>query len=289
MTWRTHGLWTPLGRFARSWSRAEAGLHAAALAYYALFSLPPAMTIVVVAAGHVLGPTASRGALAPRLTGLLPRQAAELLQTQIATLDPTGAGLAALVLGVAGLAWGGSRGLAALRKALDALWDVPATADRRSRITARRFLIARGTALGLLVIFGFVVAAVLSLEAFLRPIVIMLSPNFVLIYQPLLDGTFTFAALALLLATTYTMLPSRRIPLRAAVPGALVAAFVITIGRRALGYALALTGITTAYGAAASLIVLVLWFNLAAQVVLAGACVGVVLEASVDDDGITEA
>ncbi len=270
-------LWSLFSDFALTWSRAEGSLNAAALAYYSIFSLPPALAIVAVAAAFVLGPTATRGELAPGLTEMLPAEAAQMLQMQIVALDPTSEGLPALALGALGLAWGGSRGLAVLRRALDALWDFPVYEGSSAIHVARHFFLARGVALGLLVTTGFIVAALLSLEALLRPIVFAVVPDFALQTQPLVNETFALFALALLLVLTYVLLPTRPIPWRAAWPGAVLAALAIALGRRALALVLALTGVTSAFGAAASVIVLVLWFNFAAQIILAGACLGVVL------------
>ena len=275
--WRVQRAWQHVVAFIRAWNRAQAPLNAAALAYYSIFSLPPALAIVVVAAARVLGPTATRGELAPRLTGLVPEEAARLLQEQISALDLAGAGFPTLALGALGLAWSGSRGLALMRTALDQLWGLT---ERRPgvRRAARRFLLARGAALGLLVASGFVVAALLSLEALISPVLYAFAPNMAARTEPLVDGTLTLSALALLLTMTYALLPTRLAPWRAAWPGALLATAIIALGRRLLGSALAFTGVATAFGAAASLIVLVMWFNFAAQAVLAGAYFGVALE-----------
>lgn len=261
--------------FAGVWRRGHGQVYAAALAYYSLFSLAPAAVIVAAVVGLMLGPEASAGKLAPLIESFVPGTVAGNIEAGIAQMDATSgsAGLAAGAAGLGVLVWSASRALTTLRQGLDALWGTPPGGAAPGPLG---FLVARATAVLVLLIAGLILAAGLLADMVAQALIAALPHDAFAAAAPGLDGIIALIALTALLSAAYRILPSGGPTWRQVWPGATAAGVLIMGGRSAVGWYLREVFTASAYGAAGSVVVILVWMNLTAQLILAGAAVNAV-------------
>jgi membrane protein len=261
-----HVLWTTIN----DWLADNAQRSAAALAYYAVFSLAPLLLIAIGIAGLVLGHDSAREQILAQATTLLGGQGAAAIEMLMGTRESAPrAGLLSTAIGFATLLIGAVGVLAQLKDALNIVWDVapPAQASWttfvRSYIINVALVIATGFLLLVsLVATAFLSAATTSARSFLP------GPDLVWL---LLDTTIGLALTALVFALIFKVLPDTRVRWRDVWAGALVTAVLFTGGRLALGAYLGRQGGSSAYGAAGSVLALLAWVYYTAQLVLLGA------------------
>ncbi|MBB5422486.1 membrane protein [Paraburkholderia atlantica] len=242
---------------------------AASIAFYAAFSLAPTLVMVIAVAGWFFGPAAARGELFGHINGLIGDQAAAGVQTIVENAHHAGAkGGIATIISFSLLAIGASATFSSLNSALNIVWPYtgPRTASWLALVRVR--LISFGLVLG--VAFLLIVSLVLdTVIAFIgewlwgdSPYVVI--GNLLQLGVGLLVLMFAFAALL-------KFLPDARVLWRDALVGGVVAAVLFTGGRKLFALYLAHAGMASAFGAAGSLAVLLMWLYFSALVLLLGA------------------
>jgi len=240
----------------------------AAVAYFTIFSLAPLLVVVIAVAGRVLGEKAVRGDIVGQIAGLVGLNTAELIQTMIVEAGKPKTGLVATVIGVVTLLIGTTGLFAELQDDLNTIWKIAAkprgiVATIRDRFIA--FLMVLGIAFLLLVslVASAGVAAVGHVLGSALPasVTVLQLSNFVI---SLGVGTVLFA-------TIYKVLPDAEIAWRDVWVGAGVTSFLFTIGQLLIGLYVGYSGAASAYGAAGSLVILLLWVFYSAQILFFGA------------------
>ncbi|MGF6290183.1 YhjD/YihY/BrkB family envelope integrity protein [Paraburkholderia youngii] len=242
---------------------------AASIAFYAAFSLAPTLVMVIAVAGWFFGPAAARGELFGHINGLIGDQAAAGVQTIVENAHHAGAkGGIATIISFSLLAIGASATFSSLNSALNIVWPYsgPRTASWLALVRVR--LISFGLVLG--VAFLLIVSLVLdTVIAFIgewlwgdSPYVVI--GNLLQLGVGLLVLVFAFAGLL-------KFLPDARVLWRDALVGGIVAAVLFTAGRKLFALYLAHAGMASAFGAAGSLAVLLMWLYFSALVLLLGA------------------
>ena len=270
-----HGLWSPRGIWhllkttASKWSDDKAPRLGAALAYYTVFSIAPLLVIVIGIAGLVFGEKAAEGAIVQQISGLVGEQSAAAIQTMLANArTPSSGGLAAAV-GIVTLLIGASGLFGQLQDALNSIWGVEPKPGRgvlgmlKDRFLS--FVAILGTAFLLLV--SLVISALLSavgavFNAWLP------APEIVL---HLVNSAVSFGVITILFAMIFKLLPDVKIAWRDVWLGAVVTALLFTIGKYALALYLGKSDVGSAYGAAGSLVIILVWVYYSAQILLFGA------------------
>ena len=242
---------------------------AAALAYYAVFSLAPLLVIAIGIAGLVLGRQAVQGQLMTQISGAVGDQAAGLIQTMIQNTSKPSAGITATVIGFVILLFGASGVFGQLKDALNTVWEVAPKPGRPFvRTLADRivpFIMVLG--IGFLLLVSLAISAALSVAArFLGSAV----GQTALVGQ-VVNFVFFFLVSALLFAMLFKVLPDAEIQWRDVWVGALFTSLLFSIGRLLLGLYLGRAGVASPYGAAGSLVVLLLWIYYSSQILLLGA------------------
>ncbi|MFD0666225.1 YihY/virulence factor BrkB family protein [Ramlibacter sp. MAHUQ-53] len=264
-----HGLRLLL-QAGRTWIDEDAPAMGAAIAYYTVFSLAPLLVIVIAIAGALFGREAVQGQVVAEISGLLGAEGARLVQDLLASASDTGHGLAAGAASAGVLVVGATTVFAQLQSSLDRIWHVPARA-RPSGLWA--LLRARLVSFGLVLGVAFLLMASLAVSAALAALGAWaggLAPG----WEPVLQALHLATSLAVfttLFAMIYKLLPSTPIAWRDVWVGALVTALLFEAGKLAIGLYLGKSGITRAFAAAGSLVVVLLWVYFAAQVFLFGA------------------
>lgn len=251
------------------WKKDDALQWGAALAYYSIFSIAPLLLIAISVAGLVFGRAAVEGRLIEEIAGVVGPQAAEAIQTMVANASATGSGVWGTILGVVMMLVGASAAFAHLQKSLNHLWNVEPKADAGWRLMVRQRIAALGMVLvvALLLLSALVLSAAISaLGSYAEQILPM--PAWAL---GLIDLVVSLAVITLLFAAIYKVLPDVEIAWREVGVGAAVTALLFVLGKLAIGLYLGRSGVASSYGAAGSLVVLLVWIFYSSQLVFFGA------------------
>ena len=246
----------------------EALSRGAAIAFYTVTSLAPVLLIVVAIAGLAFGQDAAQGAILNQLSGLMGKQAADVLQSALASANEKSSGVLATVIGVATLLATASGVFGEMQAALNRIWKAEPKSGTLSRLVR-----ARAASLGLVAALGFLLVVSLVISAALTALSTRLNA-FLPFGDVILSGVnflVSFVLLALLFAAIYKVLPDRAIAWRDVILGAAVTALLFTIGKSLIGWYLGSTAVASSYGAAGGLIVLFFWVYYSTQVFLVGA------------------
>jgi membrane protein len=253
-----------------AWTEDYAPSMGAALAYYTLFSIAPLLLIVVGLAGLVFGPDAARGEIFGQLRGLMGDQGAAAIERLLAAADKPEGGLIATVTGTAMLVLGAMSVFGELQNALDRIWRAPARKKSAGWWNLLRTrLLSFGMILGIafLLMVSLVVSAVLSaLGRFWGPMFKDWESA-----AHLIDIGVTFALVTVLFALIYKLIPRVRIAWRDVWVGAAVTSGLFAVGKFLIGLYLGKSSVASAFGAAGSLVVMMVWVYYSAQIFLLGA------------------
>ena len=252
-----------------AWGADYAPSMGAALSYYTLFSIAPLLLIAVSVAGLVFGEQAARGEIFEQLRGLMGAQGADALERLLANANRPAAGGIAAAIGVAVLLIGASSVFAELQNDLDRIWRVPAQAKRGLWALVRTRLLSFGMVLGMafLLIVSLIVSAALSaLGKWWMPFLGAWET-----VAHLGDILVSFALISLMFAAIYKVMPRARVRWRDVWIGAGVTAALFAAGKFAIGLYLGRSSVASAFGAAGSLVVVMVWVYYSAQIFLLGA------------------
>jgi membrane protein len=240
----------------------------AAIAFYAVTSIGPLLLIAVAIAGLAFGQDAARGAIASQLSGLMGQRSAELLQNVIRSASGKSSGIFASALGVVTLLLTASGMFGEIQSALNAIWE----ADPKGS-TVYRLLRARAASLGLVVALGCLLLVSLVVSAGFSALSAYVNAYLPFGHFILQAGNFliSFALISVLFAAIYKVLPDKDLEWRDVLAGAVVTAFLFSIGKFLIGLYIGSSAVASSYGAAGALIVALLWIYYSAQIFLLGA------------------
>lgn len=245
---------------------------AASLAYYTVFSLAPLLVIVIVVAGLVLTPEQARSAVLNETQGLVGPEGADQIATMVASVQADQSGnLLARVLGGAIILFGATGVMVELQSALNRAWGVRPAPNQG----VRTFLVKRLLSFAMILGIAFLLLVSLVLTAVLSAIAntaAELLPD--ALSGVALEGTnfvVSLLVIALLFAAIYKVMPEAVIRWRDVAVGALVTAFLFSIGKSLIGVYLGNSNVGSVYGAASSLAIVLVWVYYSAVIVLVGA------------------
>ncbi|MBC7995548.1 MAG: YihY/virulence factor BrkB family protein, partial [Rhizobacter sp.] len=262
--------WLLLKDAAISWSDDYAPSMGAALAYYTIFSAAPLLLIVVSVAGLVFGPEAARGEIYAQLQGMIGDEGALAVQALLQSVSKPAEGVLATVVGTGVLLIGATTVFAELQDALDRIWRAPV----RERIGGLWSLLrARVLSFGMILGIGFLLMVSLVVSAGLSALGRWWAPMFggwELLAQ-IANLVVSFVLITVIFALIYKIMPRVRVAWRDVWVGAAVTALLFTIGKSLIGLYIGRSGVTSGFGAAGSLAVVLLWVYYSAQIFLLGA------------------
>jgi len=243
---------------------------AGALAFYTVFSLAPLMILLVSAAGILFGEEAARGEIAAQIESLVGPQAAEAVQEAVEKSSIEQSGILPTVLGVLALLFGATTVFAQIQAALNNLWDVRSQPSRSGILSFAR---TRLLSLSLILVIGFLLLVSFALSVGINTVVAfaddwMPVPSLV---AHAADLGLTLVVVTLLFAMVYKVLPDVHLGWRDMWKGAFVAAVLFTVGQFGISYYLTKTAPGSAYGAAGSLVVVLMWVYYSSLILLFGA------------------
>jgi membrane protein len=241
----------------------------AALAFYTLFAIAPLFVIVLAMAGLWFGEEAARRELFGQVSGLVGSEGGEAIQALVSAAYKTKTGAWATVIAVATLFVGATGVFVQLQDALNSIWGVRRSPGRG----LRNFIKDRVLSFALIVGIGFLLLVSLVLSAGLSAL-----GNFMtgllaaqeVLWQWINFGV-SFGVITLLFAMIFKVLPDVKIAWRDVWIGALITALLFNLGKLLLGLYLGRSSVTSAYGAAGSLVIVLLWVYYSAQILFFGA------------------
>jgi len=256
-------------RTVSEWSDDKAPTHAAALAYYSLFSIAPLLIIAVAVGGFVFGGDAVRGDVHRELQGLLGSNGAKLIEDMMVNANKPQQGIPATALGVTVLFLGASGVFYQLQETMNVIWKVKAKPSNGVIDYLRRYFLSFAMVLGigfLLLVSLLINAAIAAIGSYLQGLV----PGSEALWH-LLNMGVSFAVVTVLFASIYKILPDTRVEWRDVWLGAAVTSLLFSLGKLAIALYLGKTSVSSSYGAAGSVAIVLIWVYYSAQILFFGA------------------
>jgi membrane protein len=252
----------------RDWRADDAPRLGAALAYYTLFAIAPLLVLAIAVAGLAFGREAAQGRVVSEIAGLVGTSGAEAVSSLIANSRKPQEGVIATLLGAVTLLLGASGAFLELKGALNRVWDV--VEEPRG---LWGFVRARLAAFALVLAVGFLLMASLLVSAALSAAGALLGAysSHPLMLLRIANAALSLVVISVLFALIFKTLPDTRITWGDVWVGATLTAALFTIGKFGIGFYLGRSGVTSTYGAAGSVVVLVVWVYYFAQIFYFGA------------------
>lgn len=253
-----------------NWLRSQAMIYAGALAFFTLFSIAPVVILAVQVIGIVLSTEAAMSQIMAQLQEAIGADAAEAVRVAVEGTQINRGGILPTLISIGAMLVGATTVFAQLQRSLNNIWGVM---PRPSRNTLFLLLKSRMMSLTIVLSIGFVLLVSLLLSVILRAVMNFASdwlpmPGFIAVG---LETLVSLAVITLLFATIFRVLPDVRLTWRDVRLGAFITALLFSLGRFLIAFYLANTATASTYGAAGSLVLLLLWVYYSSMILLFGA------------------
>jgi membrane protein len=267
---------TPLRLFItaiKGWSKDNVPRLGASLAYYTLFSVAPVLLISIAIAGYFFGAEAVRGEIARQLDDLIGPEAAQAVQALLEGASRSDSGRLAAIVGGVTFLIAATGAFMELQHALNTIFRVKLDlAKSKSKIL--ELIKDRVRSFGLVLSLGFLLTVSLVASAALSALSAWVDRNTIVgspVFWQVVNVVTSLALLTILFMLIFRYLPDVRMQWRHVWVGAVITALLFILGKEAIGLYLGRSSVTSSYGAAGSVIVLLLWVYYASQIILFGA------------------
>jgi membrane protein len=271
MTQHFKNIFTASKTALKEWMSKDPFRESAVIAYYSIFSLPGLLVVVVTCAGYFLGREAVNNHLSAQITGTLGAQTADQIQHIIIKASQAKNSLWAAIIGVVTIIVGATGVFAEFQKALNTIWKVKTDKFKSGLWHVIR---VRLFSFGLIISIAFILIVSLVVSAMLTALGHWLSGHFsdsFSITLQVVNAVASLLILAGLFSLMFKFLPDANIKWRYVWVGSLVTAFLFEIGKFALGFYFGKANPGTGYGAAGSVILIMLWVSYSSMIVFYGA------------------
>jgi membrane protein len=260
--------WPLLKEATKAWSEDYAPSMGAALSYYTLFSIAPLLLIVIAVAGWFFGDEAVRGELTGALQGLMGEEGAKAIEGLLASVSRTKEGAIASVVGVFVLLIGATTVFGELQNDLDRIWRAPV----RERAKGWwRLLRSRLLSLGMILGIAFLLMVSLVIDAVVSALGKMWDAGSLQVLAHALNTIVAFGLTTTVFAMIYKLIPRAKIAWHDVWVGAAVTAVLFAVGKFLIGLYIGRSAVASTFGAAGSLVVMMIWVYYSAQIFLLGA------------------
>jgi membrane protein len=254
---------------ATKWNDRDAPRLGAALAFYTLLSLAPLVVLVVAICGFFLSRSTAEQELLGQARQLVGYSGANTLRSLVDNASQTREGLVASSIAIITLIFGASGVFVELRDSLNTIWDAPEAAGG-----VKGFVVRRLATFGMVLALGFLLLVSLLISAaiaFVEHYFMRFLPSSTAYVGEVANVIISLIAITILFALIFKFVPDVPIDWRDVTIGAVVTAVLFTIGRALLAFYMATAGVGSTYGAAGSLVALLVWVYYSAQIFLFGA------------------
>jgi len=257
-----------------SWIDDYAQSMGAALSFYTLFSIAPLLLIVVSIIGLILGKDAAQGEIVGQLQGLMGKESAIAIQALLQNVNKPTEGMLSTIVGFVLLLFGATSVFGELQNALDRIWRAP---ERIQTSGIWNLIHTRLLSFGMILGVGFISMVSLLVSAGLSAVTKWWAPIFEqsddkwLFLISGLNTLFSFLITTAMFALIYKLMPRVKIDWKDVLIGSIITSVLFTVGKSLIGIYIGTSAIASGYGAAGSLVVLLIWVYYSAQVFLMGA------------------
>ncbi|MDQ6893585.1 MAG: YihY/virulence factor BrkB family protein [Acidobacteriota bacterium] len=251
------------------WDAHDALTQSAALAFYTLFSLVPILILVIALAGAVFGRDAVRGQIVHQFATLMGEKQSLAVKGMLTTISVQDAGWLARAIGIVTLVLAATAAFVQLQISLNLVWEVAPKPGPLIRSMLKKRIISFALVIGI----GFLLSVSLALSAALQSLREFTAAR-VPLPVPFLEGIHlltSFLIFALLFAAIFRILPDAEIAWRDVWLGSIVTSFLFSVGKYLIGLYLGRSSLTSPFGSAGSLVLIILWVYYASLILLFGA------------------
>jgi len=267
---RIKSFWEILKETFKEWQRSSSAKDSASMAYNAIFSLPGLLIIIIWFAGNFFGEEAVRGEVTRQIQGIMGHDVAKSIQEMIASAFIDKQNFWMKALGVGTLVYGATSLFFQMQGSLNALWDVEAAPKK----AWQKFILDRANSLGMILIIAFLLLTSMVLSS-----LIGFANNWITHYFGIETYIFVqcsnfilgFAVVIVLFAFMFKVLPDVDIKWKSVWIGAIVTALLFNIGKMLISFYFEFSKPTSVFGAAGTIILLMMWINYSCQLVFFGA------------------
>lgn len=263
-------LWPPVVRDTlHAFSTRGGRLLGGAIAFYALLSVAPMLLIAIQVAGMLTGRETARAALVSDLGRWIGRDGARTIAQLLDRAEHAPTGALSSVLGALLLVYASTRLFSALEYALHHMWDVQSKPGRGLKGKAWKQLRKRGLGFAMVLLVGVILVLLVFVKATLAAVTKLLPIQIPFAWHAL-EALASFVIATGLFAAVFRILPDVRIANRDVLVGALVTAALFSVGTALIGLYIGRKGVASTWGAAGSIVVLLLWVHYCAQIFFLG-------------------
>jgi membrane protein len=262
--------WKLLQSTFSAWVNNKASRLGAALAFYSILSLGPMILLVLVVAASIWGEKAAQGQIVAQMSSLVGQQGAQAIQTILKTASHSRhGGMIAAGFSFLTLLFSASGVFGELQGAMNTIWKVPPRKEKGLLIMLRQrflsFTMVVGSAFLLLIslVLSAAFSAITSYASGMLPALSVIMPT--------LDFVVSLALITLLFALTFKTVPDTKITWGSVWPAAVLTAVLFVVGKMLIGLYLSHTGVASSYGAAGSVVIILIWVYYSAQILFFGA------------------
>jgi len=268
-TLRLKSIWLLLKDSAIAWDNDNIGQQGAALSFFTVLSLSPLLILVIVLSSFVFGQEAASGHLVSQIRGLVGIEGARFVQSLITNAYKSDSNVLAAIFSAVMLLVGASAVFISLRDSLNTIWRI----QQKPMGIIRAFLRGRFLSFAMILGIGFLLLVSLILSAALAAMSDYLSNVFAILtgLVSLLDFIISFIGITVMFALIFKFLPAAILKWKDVWVGAAVTSLLFSIGKLVIGLYLGNGAIGSTFGAASSLVIIMLWAYYSSQIILFGA------------------
>lgn len=255
----------------KAWNAKDPFRESSIIAYYAIFSLPALLAIVVAIAGFAFGHEAVTGQLSNQISAAMSPETAKQVEDMVAKASESKSSIWATIIGVATLIFGATGVFVQLQKSLNNIWEVKVDPKKQgimATIKSRVFSFGLIVSIGFLMLISLVITSVLTA---LSDWVKARWPDYLLYVFEALNFVVTFGVITVMFALMYRILPDAKIKWRQVWLGAALTSLLFILGKFAMGLYFGKADPASAYGAAGSVVLILLWVSYSSMIVFFGA------------------
>ena len=262
--------WDILKETFKEWNNSPATKDSASLAYYAIFSLPGLLIIVIWFAGIFFGDEAVQGEITNKISGITGKEVGDSVQSMIMSAVWDNKNILMKIFGILSLVFGATTLFFRMQSSLNTLWDVEAAPKK----AMEKYILDRANSLGMILVIAFLLLVSLLLSSFLGLANDWITAHFGLetfVLAKIFNYAISFMVVMMLFAFMFKVLPDVEIGWNSVFMGAFVTAILFNIGQFLLGYYFQVSKPTSIFGTAGTIILLMMWINYACQLIFFGA------------------
>lgn len=262
--------WEVLKETFKEWNNSSASNDSASLAYYAIFSIPGLLIIIIWIAGNFFGEEAIQGEISRQIGTMMGTDVAKSIEDMITSSLIDRENVFMKIVGVFSLVFGATTIFFQLQKSLNELWDVEA-APKKALV---KFFLDRANSLGMILILGFLLMITMMLSTLISYSGTMLTRYFGLetyMFAEIMNFVIGFLIIMTLFALIFKVLPDAEIEWKSVWAGALLTSVLFIVGKFLLSLYFSQVKPTSAFGTAGTVILIMMWINYTCMLLFFGA------------------